>query len=439
MDTLSEKIKSSAVLNQAIFFTIMVFIIITIITFSMKILVSTTALHGYSKALINQINPNKTLKNDETDIFTKFLENTDIIKRSFMENKIVILDNKLINDPYKIIDENFKLPGTPVAIKKNGIYYIFVGLKLFDNSKMIVGGPSLEFTAVMGAFNYISTIILIFGLIFSIVLSYLLAKKSLSPTIKISKKLSKINIENLERVPEQQTVEFQELANRLNSMLDRIEQGYELQKQFVSDVSHELRTPLTTLSGYIKMLKRWGKNDEKLLEESMEKIETSTNYLKSMIEKLLILSKPDFNPEISTFNISNAVKEVLKLYNTQERKFIEKGKDFEVTTSFEYLTIILKTLIENAVKYSKKEVEILYNENSITIKDFGVGIPEEKIEHIFERFYQTDTSRKDSGHGLGLSIAKKLCKKLNIEITVSSKINEGSSFKLVFGGKNIEN
>ncbi|WP_190615423.1 sensor histidine kinase [Tepiditoga spiralis] len=439
MDTLSEKIKSSAVLNQAIFFTIMVFIIITIITFSMKILVSTTALHGYSKALINQINPNKILKNDETDIFSKFLENTDIIKRSFMENKIVILDNKLINDPYKIIDENFRIPGTPVAIKKNGIYYIFVGLRLFDNSKMIVGGPSLEFTAVMGAFNYISIIILIFGLIFSIIISYLLAKKSLSPTIKISKKLSKINIENLERVPEQKTIEFQVLANRLNSMLDRIEQGYEIQKQFVSDVSHELRTPLTTLNGYIKMLKRWGKNDEKLLEESIEKIETSTNYLKSMIEKLLILSKPDFNPEISIFNISDAIKEVLKLYNTQERKFIEKGTSFNVETSFEYLIIILKTLIENAVKYSEKEIEIIYDKNSIIIKDFGIGIPEDKVEHIFERFYQADTSRKDFGHGLGLSIAKKLCEKLNIKIVANSKINEGSSFKLMFGGKNSEN
>ena len=113
-----------------------------------------------------------------------------------------------------------------------------------------------------------------------------------------------------------------------------------------------------------------------------------------------------------------------------------KGKDFKVNTSKEYLSIILKVLIENAIKYSKdiKKIDIELNplQKKLIIKDYGIGIEEEKLKNIFERFYKADSSRSQKGHGLGLSIAKKLADALDIKITVESEINKGTTFTLHF-------
>jgi signal transduction histidine kinase len=216
-------------------------------------------------------------------------------------------------------------------------------------------------------------------------------------------------------------------------MLERIEDAFNAQKQFVSDVSHELRTPLTSINGFVKMLKRWGTKDEKILTESIESIENSTEYLKDMVEKLLILTKPNYEIEKQKHNVKKIIKETLEIFHKEDEIFNLEGEDFYINTSEEYLSIILKVVIENALKYNSEgeKVDIKYGEGEISIRDYGNGISEDEIDKIFQRFYKGDKARSTKSHGLGLSIAKKLADKLNISIKVENK-EKGVQFTLKF-------
>lgn len=193
-----------------------------------------------------------------------------------------------------------------------------------------------------------------------------MAKNTLKPVLKISDQISKIDIDNInQRIPEQKSKEFDIFANKLNSMLNRIQQAFELQNQFVSDVSHELRTPLTSINGYVKMLKRWGKSDPKVMEESLESIESSSEYLRDLVEKLLLLTKTDYQIEKEVVSVSQVIDDILDFFKLPLQEFTVqiKGEDFKVNTSKEYLSIILKVLMENAIKYStdNKKIDIEFN------------------------------------------------------------------------------
>jgi signal transduction histidine kinase len=181
------------------------------------------------------------------------------------------------------------------------------------------------------------------------------------------------------------------------------------------------------------MLKRWGTKDEKILTESIESIENSTEYLKDMVEKLLILTKPNYEIERQNHNVKKIIKETLEIFHKKGEIFNLEGEDFYINTSEEYLSIILKVVIENALKYNSEEekVDIKYGEGEISIRDYGNGISEDEIEKIFQRFYKGDKSRSTKSHGLGLSIAKKLADKLNISIKVENK-EKGVQFTLKF-------
>jgi len=451
-DTLSEKSKKSAVINQTILFTVTVLIVITLIIFSLRVIVASSTLKTYSNIIINQISaptlsirsfnqektPENNLENGEKsvlDFLERLIKSNNTIANMILSNKIVILDEQLISDPYGIINSNFKIQKSPFLYKDKGLYYIFVEIPAFQESKLIIGGPSFEYTAFIQTFDKISIFMIFVGLFFSLIVSYFLAKRTLKPIICISKTISGINVDSLEkRIPEQEYFEFHVLAIKLNSMLERIQYAYDNQKQFVSDVSHELRTPLTSINGYVKMLKRWGAKDEDILNESIYNIEKSAEYLKDMVEKLLILTKPEFEPELVEVSIYSVLKDLLEMYRKDNILINIYGKDFTVQSSEKYLSIILKTIIENAIKYSpyEKRIDITLENNIINIKDYGIGIEQEKLEKVFERFYKVDTSRTDKSHGLGLSIAKKLSDKLNIDISVNSKVNEGTVFTLRF-------
>jgi signal transduction histidine kinase len=255
----------------------------------------------------------------------------------------------------------------------------------------------------------------------------------------MAEQISEIDADTIDkRISEQKSQEFDIFAQKLNSMLDRIENAFEIQNQFVSDVSHELRTPLTSINGYIKMLKRWGKTDPKIMEESLNSIESSSEYLRDLVDKLLLLTKNDYQIKKEIIDVKNVVEETLNLFKLElsEFKIDIQGESFTVNSSNEYLSLIFKIFIENAIKYSPNQKEITIkldpDHKSISIQDHGIGIETTKLKNIFERFYKADPSRSDKGHGLGLSIAKKLADALDIELKAYSELGKGSTFTLTF-------
>jgi len=180
------------------------------------------------------------------------------------------------------------------------------------------------------------------------------------------------------------------------------------------------------------MLKRWGKEDEKVLRESLEAIEDTAEDMKDLIESLLLMTKPDVNIPIEEIDLEEFTLSLMnkwkKRYSREIRlKVKEKGV---VKTNPEYLEIMLNALVDNAIKYSEESVDVGIDGMKISVIDRGQGIPKEKQKEIFQRFRRL--SRDKEGHGIGLSIVRELAERLSIEVKLKSDVGKGSEFTLIF-------
>lgn len=238
--------------------------------------------------------------------------------------------------------------------------------------------------------------------------------------------------------------ELKDLARTFNTMLDRIQESYEQQNQFVSDASHELRTPISVIQGYVNMLDRWGKDDKSVLEESISAIKTESESMKLLIEKLLFLARGDKNTqkvEKVEFYLNELIDEIVKetklIDNTHEIKS-EKNDLAKINADYKMIKEALRVFIDNSIKYTPEggliKVNCILQDNEvlISVEDTGLGISKEDLPHIFDRFYRADKSRtkRTGGTGLGLSIAKWIIFNHNGRITVESRINVGTKISI---------
>ena len=215
--------------------------------------------------------------------------------------------------------------------------------------------------------------------------------------------------------------EFKGLEDAINKLLDRMRDSYRQQARFVSDASHELRTPISVIQGYANMLDRWGKKDEKILDESIVAIKSESENMKNLVEQLLFLArgingKTQLNcKEFLLNDMINEVFEESKMIDDNHIYEYEKSDDIKVYADEGLLKQTARILIENAAKYTDKNEVIKFKtginekgEPYFYVQDSGIGMDEKDISHIFERFFRADTARdrKTGGTGLGLSIAK---------------------------------
>ena len=220
-----------------------------------------------------------------------------------------------------------------------------------------------------------------------------------------------------------------------------------LKDEFVSNVSHELRTPLTVINGFVQTLQSWETLDEKDRKTSLTIIDVETERLKKLISELLMFSRIEGEMDTTdSIVIEPAVllsEVILSLSPIAEKKNIvlhletEKGKALKIRGKVSWFKNIAINLIDNAVKYSPSgsavEIGLTELENEgvcLTVKDNGIGIPEDEIPRIFERFYRVDKSRNSriGGSGLGLAITALMVEEFKGTIKVESKINMGSEF-----------
>jgi two-component system, OmpR family, sensor kinase len=273
-----------------------------------------------------------------------------------------------------------------------------------------------------------------------------LAGKSIEPLEKISLKTNQITQQNLnERVPETGTNdEIGQLTRAINSLLGRLEQAMQREKQFTSDASHELRTPLAVLRGTLEVLIRKPRSAEEY-ETKVKTALVSIDRMSAMLDQLLALARVE--------NGKNLVKEELELITFLEEladKITEEqahsiqfqslvGVPIYVATHEKSLEMILQNLLENAVKYSKNGGEVFLRvgkekEAFIEVVDTGTGIASEYLEQIFDPFFRIQEALDQGipGTGLGLAIVKKLAQESSIRLSVSSEKGKGSTFRLDF-------
>ena len=239
--------------------------------------------------------------------------------------------------------------------------------------------------------------------------------------------------------------DLQGLEDAVNSLLRRTRESYSQQIRFVSDASHELRTPIAVVKGYTDMLDRWGKKDEKILDESISAIKTETEHMNKLVEQLLFLARGDSGKtklSIERFSLSDMVREVY-----EESLMIDPKHRWEILAKDEVLAegdlAMLKQaariLVDNAAKYTPEgNLIVLRAVNdktgapTIVVQDNGIGIAGQDMSHIFDRFYRSDPARnrQQGGTGLGLSIAKWIVDRHNGYFEVLSREDIGTRISI---------
>lgn len=240
--------------------------------------------------------------------------------------------------------------------------------------------------------------------------------------------------------------ELRDLAYALNDMLNRINDSYQSQARFVSDASHELRTPISVIQGYANLLDRWGKKDEKTLQESIDAIKSESENMKDLVEQLLFLARGDsetiqLHKEI--FDCCEIADEIIK-----ETQMIDDSHVFQVSfdrpayinADKQLLKQAIRILIDNSIKFTPTGDEIILriekikDNINIIIQDNGIGIKADDLSKIFERFYRSDESRtrKTGGAGLGLSIAKWIIERHHAHFEILSRVDIGTRITMVF-------
>jgi heavy metal sensor kinase len=296
---------------------------------------------------------------------------------------------------------------------------------------------------------YILSFIVPIILIFSIIGGNFIIYKSFAPIEKILSELKNISANDLSaRLNNSNNQdEINQLITEINNLLIRLESSFERISQFSSDASHELKTPLTIIKGELEIALRKDRN----IDEYKQSLKTSLEeviVIEQTINDLLFLAKNEKDlitnkMELLYFDeiIDESINEVKNFADLHQIKI-----NFELVDTIEFkgysnlLKIAIKNILKNAIQFSHKDSQIIVksykngNTFNISIQDFGIGIPLNEQEKIFEKFYRTDKSRNKNsgGTGLGMSIVKKIIDIHKGSIKIESIENVGTTVTISF-------
>lgn len=290
------------------------------------------------------------------------------------------------------------------------------------------------------AYNIFASILL--GICFS----KIVGTHILKPITKLNKATSMVAKGNFQIQLEEKRFgkEISEMIRNFNIMTNELKSIETLRNDFVSNVSHEFKTPLSTISGYAMLMQ-----DESITAKEKDDyighILSSTQRLSSLTENILLLSKlenQDIVLDKTSYSLDEQLRnDILALEPLWSEKNLFWYIELESTLFYgnkNMLSLVWSNLFSNAIKFTPDNGTIsvnLYKENKnilISISDTGIGMSEETIKHIFEKFYCFDSSRHSSGNGLGLPLTKRIVCLCEGSITVESQKYIGSKFTVSF-------
>lgn len=277
-----------------------------------------------------------------------------------------------------------------------------------------------------------------------IIISLFLGRKILTPITKLSQGFQEIAKGNFKvQLEETSDVrEIKEMSHNFNRMVQELDNIETLRTDFVTSVSHEFKTPLAAIEGYATLLQEQQLAEAERFDYTKMIIE-STKQLSTLTGNILLLSKLENQndiPDKKRFRLDEQIREsILLLENNWSEKEIEMDIDLQklyYVGSQSLLRQVWSNLLDNAIKFTGKggliEVSMICGNDyvCVNIRDSGRGMEENELLHIFDRFYQGDSARKDHGNGLGLALVKRIVSMCEGEITVTSEKEKGSIFSV---------
>jgi len=286
--------------------------------------------------------------------------------------------------------------------------------------------------------------------VISLVIAYFVSRTISRPIARMKETAERIAAGDLDsRVTIRSNDELGELGKSLNLMagelrgkMERLRQMDRVRTDFVANVSHELKTPLTSIRGFVETLEDGAINDNENARRFLAIIKKHAERLGNIINDLLRLSELEAGGrmEMAGFDLKGLIDEVVMGFGhslgikRQTLSVEAAGGDFVTQGDRDKLEQVFVNLIDNAIKYTKEggqiKVRLAADGDCLTVavEDNGIGIPEDDIEHVFERFYRVDKahSREVGGTGLGLSIAKHIVLAHNGQIRIDSEPGRGT-------------
>lgn len=330
------------------------------------------------------------------------------------------------------IEMTMPIPGTEKD-KTQGVLLISI------STEEIVASIDLLEQKGMLMLLAIGVLVLIFG--------YILAGILMKPFAKVTRAIEDITDGfQDEKISVPDYTETELITDAFNKMLGRVQSLDNSRQEFVSNVSHELKTPLTSMKVLADSLVGQENVPEELYQEFMQDIAAEIDRESKIITDLLTLVKLDkkaSNMNIEQVNINELLDQILKRLRPIAAKrsielILEGFRPVDAQIDETKLSLAISNLVENAIKYNKDEGWVRVSLNAdhkyfyVTVTDSGLGIPEESIDHIFERFYRVDKSHSTEieGTGLGLAITRSAIMMHHGAIRVKSQVGEGTTFSV---------
>lgn len=397
---------------------------------------------------------NKTKRDNEEIIVNHLLSDGSVtVVDKSNKRKLQIMTKQ----QYRNLIENYKEKQTDKYITRGEHHFVMVSVPVLWEDKETVNLQIYENIDMKHeSFENLKWILIgstIMVTIITFILNMIITHSILKPIHLLINKMSKIHktkgYEKIESV-ENTSKELDDLTDTFNLMMKRLSEQEEKEKSFIANASHELKTPITVIKSYSEMLKRFGKTKPEVLEEGLDAIHEEAkrmSYLASQMLQITSFHDQSENEEVRSFELINVLQRIVKKLSVTHQRNIEFKthiKSLNAKLNQEQFIQLITIFIDNAIKYSDKDVVISLNQRNknviLQIQDKGIGIPAESLDKIFNRFYRVDKARtrKTSGSGLGLNIAKEIAQINDIGIDVQSELSQGTTVKLTIKEQYIE-
>ena len=284
------------------------------------------------------------------------------------------------------------------------------------------------------------------------ILTYFVSGRALKPLRSFASQVEQVQLNNLAdmRIDEDVIPEFQQLSRSFNQMLERLNNAFAAQRQFTGNAAHELRTPLTNIKSYTEtLMDAAGELPADTEKRFLGVISSEADRMTRIVKDLLTLSKLDYGRMDLTFSrfsmkdMLETVYTAMKLdakNNGHTLSLVFQGEMPEMMGDRERLEQVVVNIISNAIKYTPSggHIDMLASRRDerhvmLRIQDDGIGIPENDVPRLFERFYRVDKarSREKGGTGLGLAIAKEMVEAHHGTIHLESTLDVGTTVTIV--------